>query len=647
MCVQTAVQAYLLFSGIYKGSPISIISSIISSIFITCLWSLIIFLEGRKNGMSFSEYTTVIFQGSFNFVPMLPAIERGSPNGEKVNWTYYKLNPEAVGNVGKALLNRNCRLDFMKISTYTLSTLHRFGAKYFGSMISNSPLKVEICVGRLEEEIRALFEKYDTDNDWSFDFWEFTRLSLMLKQAVKERCIREDVNQVFLDLADSIEKKVWLLDLIVKIRGSVERIPLLDFDSPLDYALDQFNFKLMSFLMAYDYDETSEYAEKEFQTCCTRAVTYDPDLDSDCQNMTGEEKKERREASIAAAMCLCEDKGVPIVVRVLSGQDLLPMDEDGKSDPYVRVDCLGVEESTSVRPETLNPSWEEDLLFILPFETTSLLLAHANAEKGGSSGPPPSKAGSSSLANVNETSEENVASQFGVRQTSNQESEKIKKGLQVPDVNTLPKYVSKYKIDVSSFNMSSENLVEYKSHSQLHPNGGGGGTSVSAVTGVDEEKEFPAVPIGDMDKQRSDSGMITAVRPNSPFSRYSRAKSKMDIGGSNSSKLVIKFKIHDRDVDDEDDFMGSHKIRVDLSQNTTDFHEELQRVQVSHHKYAPGKAGYLEFRIYLNVLQYYQDHGLAFIDKIDGSNKFRIKEDEKFEKMSKGDGKEQQLVFTV
>ena len=42
------------------------------------------------------EYVTVVFNGSFNFVPYLPAIERGKENGKKVNWIYFKLRNSTV-----------------------------------------------------------------------------------------------------------------------------------------------------------------------------------------------------------------------------------------------------------------------------------------------------------------------------------------------------------------------------------------------------------------------------------------------------------------------------------------------------------------------------------------------------------------------
>ena len=52
------------------------------------------------------------------------------------------------------------------------------------------------------------------------------------------------------------------MDLLLKIRGSKQRIPILDFDSPLYYSLQNNNLRLASFLMASKYaDEHPEEFE--------------------------------------------------------------------------------------------------------------------------------------------------------------------------------------------------------------------------------------------------------------------------------------------------------------------------------------------------------------------------------------------------
>ena len=94
------------------------------------------------------------------------------------------------------------------------------------------------------------------------------------------------------------------------------------------------------------------------------------------------------------------------------------------------------------------------LLFVIPLETTSRLLTHAKEANN-----PTTKASTGASSNDIGTlyeSQENIASQFGVRQTSNQKNKKIKnRGLNIPKSHTLAKYISKYRI---SSNMSSENI---------------------------------------------------------------------------------------------------------------------------------------------------------------------------------------------
>ncbi len=58
----------------------------------------------------------------------------------------------------------------------------------------------------------------------------------------------------------------------------------------------------------------------------------------------------------------------------MNGEKLLGMDQDGKSDPYISVLVGDKEGSTEIRRETTDPVWDEDLLFIIPFEEADMLL---------------------------------------------------------------------------------------------------------------------------------------------------------------------------------------------------------------------------------------------------------------------------------
>ena len=115
-----------------KCSTASVVVAFISSLLVLILWSTIIKIEGGVNGMGFIEYVTVIFRGSFKFVPFLPAIERGTEKGVRVNWTHYKFSMDSIGSVGAGLTNPQCILERIKISNYTLESLHRYGCRYFG-----------------------------------------------------------------------------------------------------------------------------------------------------------------------------------------------------------------------------------------------------------------------------------------------------------------------------------------------------------------------------------------------------------------------------------------------------------------------------------------------------------------------------------
>ena len=155
--------------------------------------------------------------------------------------------------------------------------------------MAQSKKPVELVVTRLESELMELWDKYDVDKGKSLDFDEFMYLSLDLKARVGQPCYRSDVFMVYEELADSVEHEIWMLDLQVKIRGSQERINLLDYELPLQHAYETGDLNLMSLLMAYEYDQYSDENEAEFVSCVTRAVT-----DGDVQK----------------ALCLCEHKGI-------------------------------------------------------------------------------------------------------------------------------------------------------------------------------------------------------------------------------------------------------------------------------------------------------------------------------------------------
>lgn len=98
--------------GGLKIDLFKVLSSTGSSLFSLILYGTLLFLAARENGLSIVEYLwfglfscsslfenqsfffflifSVVLNGSFNFCPYLPAIERGREKGDAVNWVSYK-----------------------------------------------------------------------------------------------------------------------------------------------------------------------------------------------------------------------------------------------------------------------------------------------------------------------------------------------------------------------------------------------------------------------------------------------------------------------------------------------------------------------------------------------------------------------------
>eukprot|EP00488_Nonionellina_sp_1-RS-2012_P000478 TRINITY_DN11294_c0_g1_i1.p1 TRINITY_DN11294_c0_g1~~TRINITY_DN11294_c0_g1_i1.p1 ORF type:complete len:120 (-),score=21.63 TRINITY_DN11294_c0_g1_i1:116-475(-) len=73
--------------------------------------------------------------------------------------------------------------------------------------------------------------------------------------------------------------------------------------------------------------------------------------------------------------------------------------------------------------------------------------------------------------------------------------------------------------------------------------------------------------------------------------------------------------------------MGSYKGKYNMKDDTAKFHEDVQSVQL---QYLHGtdeeetNAGSISFRVFLNVVQMYQDHGLHYIDSEHADKKLQI-----------------------
>ena len=111
--------------------------SLVTSIIVLILWTIVLSIEARGFGLHFYEYVTVVLQGSFNFVPYLPAIERGKR--DRVNWTDFGFDSHSVGLVSKALISPECSLVEIKLSAHSLRKLTRHECKFLGQMLADSP----------------------------------------------------------------------------------------------------------------------------------------------------------------------------------------------------------------------------------------------------------------------------------------------------------------------------------------------------------------------------------------------------------------------------------------------------------------------------------------------------------------------------
>eukprot|EP01084_Bolivina_argentea_P045557 83866_1 len=109
---QVVLQTILIFRGACdQCTTQTLITAYCSSLFQLCKLTFILRKKAGSNGVRFSEYVPVVLRASIDFIPSLPAIERGAPTGEKVNWTMYKFNSSNIGHLAQALNAPYCRLN--------------------------------------------------------------------------------------------------------------------------------------------------------------------------------------------------------------------------------------------------------------------------------------------------------------------------------------------------------------------------------------------------------------------------------------------------------------------------------------------------------------------------------------------------------
>ena len=334
-------------------STFSVVIALLSSVVVCLFWIIILLFESKTNGMSFVEYVTVVFQGSFKFVPYLPAIERGKRTGINVNWTRYRLDVDGLGLVAKSLISPNCVIEKLKISLYTIEKLHRNACKYFGKTIyqynknGGDHVNLELIITRQESDIKHLFEVYDIDDNYYFDFLEFARCCLVMRKDVKKTVNLYTVSSLFYELIGNNHKnEIYLLDLLFKMGSSKNKIPLLDYDNTLYYATKNNHLNLISLLISTSYHK---YNYDEFEKCVIHSIIN--------------KKKEK------TALTLCEDIGIPIVIEILSAK------LNKICNPFVTCSIFNIEMKTKLLFNKKNPNWNKMyLLFIIPFNQIDNIL---------------------------------------------------------------------------------------------------------------------------------------------------------------------------------------------------------------------------------------------------------------------------------
>ena len=129
-----------------ENNPLGIIYlSLVTSCIVLVMWTVLLSREANEVGLQLYEYITVILQGSFNFVPYLPAIERGKK--ELVNWADFRFDSHSVGLVSKALISPDCNLKQIKLSADSLRKLTHHECKFLGQMLADSPKdSVKVCI---------------------------------------------------------------------------------------------------------------------------------------------------------------------------------------------------------------------------------------------------------------------------------------------------------------------------------------------------------------------------------------------------------------------------------------------------------------------------------------------------------------------
>merc|ERR1712083_1136585 len=88
--------------------------------------------------------------------------------------------------------------------------------------------------------------------------------------------------------------------------------------------------------------------------------------------------------------------------------------------------------------------------------------------------------------------------------------------------------------------------------------------------------------------------------------------------------MKIRFRVFDHDMDNDDDFMGSYKVLVGTTDDNSKLHKvDLTKKLVNNQEPKGFDAGSISFRLYFNVVDIWQQHGVRYIDN-DAREKMQI-----------------------
>eukprot|EP00486_Rosalina_sp_Unknown_P009054 CAMPEP_0201595934 /NCGR_PEP_ID=MMETSP0190_2-20130828/192769_1 /ASSEMBLY_ACC=CAM_ASM_000263 /TAXON_ID=37353 /ORGANISM="Rosalina sp." /LENGTH=298 /DNA_ID=CAMNT_0048056087 /DNA_START=1811 /DNA_END=2707 /DNA_ORIENTATION=- len=268
-----------------------------------------------------------------------------------------------------------------------------------------------------------------------------------------------------------------------------------------------------------------------------------------------------------------------------SGRNLMACDDDGKSDPYVRVSIFDQQQVTNYRKQTLNPNWEEDLLFIIPFEFMERILhveeySNEFEEK---------KDGDGFLYGGGRGGDQG-GTQRGVSFAAIDVDSHVVTGL------SMPAYTQKA--------IQEDLKKQYNQDFEFQVAGSQADIASAMASG-----QPGLMKRATTDPSAQSSGQILsdeAAHSNANKSHF----------GNKSGKLSIRFRVFDHDIDDDDDFMGSYKSKIVMKDDTSNYHQKMITHKLQNNQQEEDfDCGVISYRIYLNAVQIFQNHELHYIDK--------------------------------